>query len=261
MKLDIDAARAARPYTRKEYAGARPVDARPVPVPLQPAAPVRLAALPAALLRRQDRSPRPHLSQRDDRNSLECSSIGDDASIGERVLVYSLGLVEIGARATVSHNAHLCAGSHDYRSPDLPLLRLPIRIGDEAWVCAQAFVGPGSEIGNGAVVGAGAVSQRQGRAVDGGGGQSRRVRQAPRDRASRVAMISVVVLTLNEAGNLPRCLDSVSLQRRRAGAGFRQHRRHRAMARAYGARVSWSAPSTASASSATTPWSSGDLAE
>jgi putative colanic acid biosynthesis acetyltransferase WcaF len=84
-------------------------------------------------------------------------SIDDEASLGENVLVYSLGPVRIGSRTTVSHNAHLCAGSHDYRDPGLPLLRLPITIGADAWICAQSFVGPGVVIGDGAVVGACAV--------------------------------------------------------------------------------------------------------
>jgi putative colanic acid biosynthesis acetyltransferase WcaF len=40
----------------------------------------------------------------------------------------------------------------------MPLLKPPIDIGDEAWICADAFVGPGVNIGRGAVVGARAVA-------------------------------------------------------------------------------------------------------
>jgi len=87
-------------------------------------------------------------------------SLGAGSALGEDVLVYNLGPVSIGAQATVSHRAHLCAGSHDYRDPALPLLRLPITIGAQAWVCADAFVGPGVLIGEGAVVGAAAVVVR-----------------------------------------------------------------------------------------------------
>lgn len=83
--------------------------------------------------------------------------IGNQASIGEWALIYNLGPVSIGDRATVSHRAHLCAGTHDYRDPALPLLRLPIQIGSQAWVCADAFVGPGRTVGDGAIVGAAAV--------------------------------------------------------------------------------------------------------
>ncbi len=83
--------------------------------------------------------------------------VGDHAAIGEWVLVYNLGLVTIGRAATVSHRAHLCAGTHDYHRADLPLVKPPIAIGDNAWICAEAFVGPGVTVGEGAVVGARAV--------------------------------------------------------------------------------------------------------
>lgn len=83
--------------------------------------------------------------------------IGDESAIGEKSLVYNLGQVSIGAKVTISHRAHLCAGTHDYTDPALPLLRPPITIGDQAWICADAFVGPGVQIGEGAVVGARAV--------------------------------------------------------------------------------------------------------
>ncbi len=86
--------------------------------------------------------------------------LGNEAGVGEWVLIYNLGPVSIGERATISHRAHLCAGTHDYRHPQLPLLRLPIEIGAQAWVCADAFVGPGRCVGEGAIVGAGAVVVR-----------------------------------------------------------------------------------------------------
>lgn len=84
-------------------------------------------------------------------------TVGDWSAIGEDVLVYNLGPVTIGERATISHRAHLCAGTHDYTAPELPLLKPPIVIGDQAWICADAFVGPGVRVGEGAVVGARAV--------------------------------------------------------------------------------------------------------
>ncbi|MDA8089601.1 MAG: hypothetical protein M0Z61_05200 [Nitrospiraceae bacterium] len=83
--------------------------------------------------------------------------VGDWASIGEHTCIYNLGKVTIGARATISHRAHLCAGTHDYGKPSLPLLKLPIDIGDQVWICTDAFVGPGVSVGNSAVVGARSV--------------------------------------------------------------------------------------------------------
>ena len=79
------------------------------------------------------------------------------ASVGDNVRLYSLGLISIGASATVSQAAHLCAGTHDYRRADFPLLKAPINVGEGAWVCADAFVGPGVTVGDYAIVGARAV--------------------------------------------------------------------------------------------------------
>lgn len=84
-------------------------------------------------------------------------SLGTEASIGEWALIYNLGATRIGDQATISHRAHLCAGTHDYRDTRLPLLRQPIEIGPRAWVCADAFVGPNVHIGEGAIIGAASV--------------------------------------------------------------------------------------------------------
>ena len=84
----------------------------------------------------------------------------DWSSIGEWALVYNLGPVSIGRNASISHRAHLCAGTHDYTDATLPLLKPPIVIGPDAWICADAFVGPNVRVGQGAVVGAGSVVTR-----------------------------------------------------------------------------------------------------
>jgi len=86
--------------------------------------------------------------------------IGDWSAIGEHAILYSLGRISIGAQVTVSQRAHLCAGTHDYRRADMPLLRPPIRIEDKAWICSEAFVGPNVVVGEGAVVGARGVVVR-----------------------------------------------------------------------------------------------------
>jgi putative colanic acid biosynthesis acetyltransferase WcaF len=80
--------------------------------------------------------------------------VGDFAAIGDEAFIYNLGSVTIGARATVSQRAHLCAGTHDHADPAMSLIRSPITIGADAWICADAFVGPDVTVGNGAVVGA-----------------------------------------------------------------------------------------------------------
>lgn len=84
-------------------------------------------------------------------------TLNDYAMLGDNVTVYNLGPVEVGAHSVVSQNTHLCAGTHDYTKPELPLLRSSITIGQGVWVCADAYVGPGVTIGDNAVVGARSV--------------------------------------------------------------------------------------------------------
>jgi acetyltransferase-like isoleucine patch superfamily enzyme/glycosyltransferase involved in cell wall biosynthesis len=80
--------------------------------------------------------------------------IGQDVVIGDYAIVYSLGKITIGRAATISQYAHLCAGTHDYTKRRFPLLKPPIVIGEESWIAADAFIGPGVTIGARAVVGA-----------------------------------------------------------------------------------------------------------
>jgi putative colanic acid biosynthesis acetyltransferase WcaF len=84
-------------------------------------------------------------------------TVGDWSALGENAFIYNLGPVTLGEKVTISHQAHLCAGTHDYTDPTLPLLKPPIVIQDQAWICADAFVGPGVTVGSGAIVGARAV--------------------------------------------------------------------------------------------------------
>ena len=84
-------------------------------------------------------------------------TVGSQSAIGDRVTLYALGPILLGDRVTVSQGAHLCAGTHDYRDPGMPLMKSPIAIGHDAWICADAFVGPGVRVGSGAIVGARAV--------------------------------------------------------------------------------------------------------
>lgn len=83
--------------------------------------------------------------------------IGEHAAIGDRALLYALGPIRVGDRATVSQGAHLCAGTHDLDDPARGLLKPPITIGQDAWICADVFVGPGVTIGKNAIAGARAV--------------------------------------------------------------------------------------------------------
>ena len=81
-------------------------------------------------------------------------TMGDHAVVGDHAILYCLGKVAIGKWATVSQYAHLCAGTHDATSRHMYLLTPSIVLGDDSWVAADAFVGPGVTVGDRAIVGA-----------------------------------------------------------------------------------------------------------
>lgn len=84
-------------------------------------------------------------------------TLGDESCLADRVEIYNLGPIEIGRSVNISQEAYLCAGTHDYRRRSFPLLTPPIRIGNNVWIGARAFIGPGVELGDGAIVAAAAV--------------------------------------------------------------------------------------------------------
>lgn len=81
-------------------------------------------------------------------------TVGDHAAVGPNTDIYCMAPIRIGDRAIISQRAVLCAGSHDIRDPNFQLTAKPIVVEKEAWVAAEAFVGPGVTIGEGAVLGA-----------------------------------------------------------------------------------------------------------
>jgi putative colanic acid biosynthesis acetyltransferase WcaF len=81
----------------------------------------------------------------------------DRACLGDRANAYTLGEIEIGARATVAQEAYLSTGSHDFSQVEMPLVTGKITIGEDAFVGARAFVLPGITIGSRSVIGASSV--------------------------------------------------------------------------------------------------------
>lgn len=84
-------------------------------------------------------------------------TLHDRACLGDRANAYSLGEIEVGARATVAQEVYLSTGSHDFEQPAIPLVTAKITIGEDAFLGARAFVMPGVTIGARTVVGACAV--------------------------------------------------------------------------------------------------------
>lgn len=81
-------------------------------------------------------------------------SIGDYSWIGDDVVLYSLGEIEIGKNVVVSQKSYVCAGTHDYTKENFPILGKKTTIEDECWLATDVYVSPGVKIGKGTIVGA-----------------------------------------------------------------------------------------------------------
>ncbi|WP_324826574.1 putative colanic acid biosynthesis acetyltransferase [Qipengyuania zhejiangensis] len=81
-------------------------------------------------------------------------SLGDNVLIGPHAILYNQGRIVIGNDSVVSQRAHLCASSHDVDDPDFQLILRPIALGEHCWIAAEAFVGPGVSMADGAVLAA-----------------------------------------------------------------------------------------------------------
>jgi putative colanic acid biosynthesis acetyltransferase WcaF len=86
--------------------------------------------------------------------------MGAHATLGPRVNCYNQAQVTLGAFAIVSQDATLCAGTHDYEDPEFQLRTRPITLGAHCWIAAEAFVGPGVQVGDHAVLGARGVAMK-----------------------------------------------------------------------------------------------------
>ena len=81
-------------------------------------------------------------------------TLRDRACLGDGANAYSLGPIEIGARATVGQEAYLSTGTHDFSRRSIPLVTARIVIGSDAFLGARVFVMPGVTIGAGSIIGA-----------------------------------------------------------------------------------------------------------
>lgn len=87
-------------------------------------------------------------------------TVGEHSCLGPNVNCYNIGGLTVKDNTTISQNVHLCTSSHDYTTPNMIQTFGEIVIEDQVWLCADAFIGPGTKIGTGAVVGARAVVTR-----------------------------------------------------------------------------------------------------
>jgi maltose O-acetyltransferase len=84
-------------------------------------------------------------------------TVGQNTNVNTGVVLDGRGGLHIGARVNISPEALILTAEHDPRSPDFAGVEAAVVIGDRVWIAARAIVLPGSRVGEGAVVAAGAV--------------------------------------------------------------------------------------------------------
>jgi len=88
-------------------------------------------------------------------------SIGDNSGIGIDCEVY--GPVSIGSDVMMAPEVIIYTSSHVHDRTDIPMWKQeftkarPVKIGNDVWIGRRAIIMPGVSIGNGVIVGAGAV--------------------------------------------------------------------------------------------------------
>ncbi len=81
-------------------------------------------------------------------------SIGDYSWIGDDVVLYSLGEIEVGCNTVISQRSYICTGSHDYTKQDFPIYAKKVIIEDGCWLATDVYVAPGVSIGRNTIIGA-----------------------------------------------------------------------------------------------------------
>lgn len=85
---------------------------------------------------------------------------GDVVAVADEAIIYNPERVTLGSHSTISQQAYLCGATHDHNDPAFPLVAAPIKVDAYAWVCARATVQLGVHVGEGAVLGLGAVATK-----------------------------------------------------------------------------------------------------
>jgi acetyltransferase-like isoleucine patch superfamily enzyme len=92
--------------------------------------------------------------------------LGDNSLIGSGSRIGPVnsdeGKIIIGNGVQIGPETVILAGGHTYERKDIPFLQQPyffssVVIGDDVWIGTKVIILPGVNIGDGAVVGAGAV--------------------------------------------------------------------------------------------------------
>ena len=89
-------------------------------------------------------------------------TIGNNVSIQNGCVLYGAGGITIGNDTRIANGCLLVSFNHVFQDPDIPIRKqgiqaLGIKVGSDVWLGARAIVLDGVDIGDGAVIAAGAV--------------------------------------------------------------------------------------------------------
>jgi putative colanic acid biosynthesis acetyltransferase WcaF len=87
-------------------------------------------------------------------------SCADHVAAADGVEIYNPSPIRIETHVILSQDCYLCGATHDYNNPDFPLIAFRMTVERYAWICARASVAPGVHVGEGAVLGLGAIATR-----------------------------------------------------------------------------------------------------
>ena len=84
-------------------------------------------------------------------------TIGEDTIVGDHVFLDGRAPLKIGNHVDIASDVMIYNSEHDINSDDFHAILSPVEIGDYVFVGPRAIILPGVKIGEGAIVGAGAV--------------------------------------------------------------------------------------------------------
>lgn len=93
---------------------------------------------------------------------IEYLSVGDRVHIGVDCFIQASGGIEMGDNVILGPAVKIWSLNHVFDDPDTPVhdqgyKKRPVRIGNDVWIGANAFIMPGADIGDGVVISAHAV--------------------------------------------------------------------------------------------------------
>ena len=89
--------------------------------------------------------------------NLTCDEL---VAVADGAEIYNPAPLRIGSHAILSQGCYVCGATHDFDDPAFPLLAFAMELGPYSWICARACVGPGVNVGEGAILGLASVATR-----------------------------------------------------------------------------------------------------